>query len=523
MSIKIKETKLSQLLTPPDKHVLLLIDSEDGNQLKVKGSDGIVYTIPRTIGGGGATGDSVVIGSTKSGAPVGAYYLANGFDVSPQGDYSQSSGRETTASGDYSHASGIFTIASGSYSFSGGVGQVLYSVKASGSGSFNFSKANSRSSEAGGNNSVILGGVDNVTSIDNSVIIGGSNNTIGAGATSSVIIGCNSITANTPSSVYVPNIILKNWTFDTDEEGSIMYNGTGFVGRVNEGNVSFITTDYASIPNWNSAFNWGDHHLMNYLTIASASSTYLAKAGGTMTGWLSGTSMYMSNHGTFNNSISIGTTSTAAPLYILKDAPFIRIEEGIANNYWNIATSESYGDFSITNGAYINAFKINNATGNVEIGNKLLVNGLSAIDATSGHVTGVHYDTVTKELVYVNKTYLNVTPASNVTLNCLDGLNRIIILEYPFDGHMTFNMSTLRSGLEGSIMIRATTSTQGYLSTGTFYTYNGVSCTVKKTTGASSILNGASINGWKILTWKCVVLDISPYTGYILFDGGNYS
>jgi hypothetical protein len=237
MAIKIKETKFSQLL-PPDKGYLLLgIDSEDGNKIKIKKSNNTVETIQTSLSGD-VIGDSVVIGSL-SGLSYGERYLANGYLVWPFGNYVQSAGFYTKAEGDYSYSGGMwttsaglssrafgtYTYAGGDYSLAGGFGIASYLVKASGNGSFNHSATYSLESDILSDNSAILGGVDNNisgTSVNSvilggdrgiiksvrSAIIGGINNIVESGLTNVAVIACNGITAISANTVYVPNLVI---------------------------------------------------------------------------------------------------------------------------------------------------------------------------------------------------------------------------------------------------------------------------------------------------------------------------
>lgn len=190
MSFKIKETKFSLLVNPPENTILLGIDSDD-SKLKIKWPSGLVDVIQTVESGGGSYGESVIIGSTLAGAPTGQKFLANGRDVWPEGNYVQVSGINTRATGNYTHATGKYTITYGDYSFSGGVGRTAgVEVIASGEGSFNFSRTDLQVSNVLGKSSAILGGIDsNIKDSNYCAILGGNTNTISGSTTSSVILG----------------------------------------------------------------------------------------------------------------------------------------------------------------------------------------------------------------------------------------------------------------------------------------------------------------------------------------------
>jgi len=210
MAILLKETKFSQLSIPETGYILFGIDSETGN-LKFVDSTGESKTISIDVGGD-ITGDSIVVGSTISGATYGVKYLANGLNVTPTGNYSQVQGNQTTTLAQYSHAEGYKTITSAEYahsqgeyttaagtaSITGGIGSASCLVIASGSASVNISSTNTRTSDITGINSVILGGVDNLIGIStSSAIIAGKLNTINGISNNGIFVGISNTINNT--------------------------------------------------------------------------------------------------------------------------------------------------------------------------------------------------------------------------------------------------------------------------------------------------------------------------------------
>lgn len=313
MAILLKETKFSQLAVPEAGYILFGIDSETGN-VKYINSTGESQTISVDVGAE-ISGDSVTIGNIKSGATVGTNILANGLDITPTGNWSHAEGRETTtlalhshaegyktiASGLYAHSQGEFTTAAGIASFTGGIGTTTFIVAANGSASINLSSTNTRASNITGDNSVIIGGVDNLIGVStssaiiggtlntingisnngifvgvsntinntsqNSVIIGGSTNTINttgicdsiiASSTSSIasslsyvsIIGMSGYAATSYSNVvYMPSIALVNSSAVPTVNGAIRFNGANFQGY-NGGWINLdvqAPTDYVTI------------------------------------------------------------------------------------------------------------------------------------------------------------------------------------------------------------------------------------------------------------------------------------
>ena len=121
---------------------------------------------------------------------------AEGVNSIASGDYSHAEGQGTTASGNNSHAEGEETMTSGLYSHAGGWGNQTLRLLASGTGSFNHSYQESSTIQYGvyGNNSAILGG---------------TNNYLSSGATNSVLLGGIALTGVSSSTVYVPNLNIK--------------------------------------------------------------------------------------------------------------------------------------------------------------------------------------------------------------------------------------------------------------------------------------------------------------------------
>ena len=116
---------------------------------------------------------------------------AEGLSTTASGSASHAEGSLTEASGIYSHAEGRYTEANGNSSHAGGFGFTATDKPiADGFSSFVHQRVN--------NGSGILG-----AKADYSAILGGQDNEITSGATNSVILGGNGITATTSNTVYV--------------------------------------------------------------------------------------------------------------------------------------------------------------------------------------------------------------------------------------------------------------------------------------------------------------------------------
>jgi hypothetical protein len=148
-----------------------------------------------------------------------SYTFAGGSNSSATENNSFAFGDGVLSSGEGSFAIGGSTLSYGGYSFSGGAGTgITYYTTASGEVSFNYSQSSTKSSNAAANNSVILGGVDNVITAgaNKSGIFVGNLNTIGALGVQSAIIGGDSITLNLPDVVAVPRLMIaKDETLPT--------------------------------------------------------------------------------------------------------------------------------------------------------------------------------------------------------------------------------------------------------------------------------------------------------------------
>lgn len=184
---------------------------------------------------------SVAIGEVAQAS--GKYSFAAGYHPKATGEASVSLGGTAsgynsfsaiggTASGDNSHAVGGYTIASGNGSHASGKG--LWSnrdVKASGIASFNHSE-------------VTTTGVSGATAA-NSAILGGINHTITSGATKSVIIGGQSITATKANTVYVPAVEVANGDleFSTLTGGVVIKSPNGTRFRISVDNDGRLQTE----------------------------------------------------------------------------------------------------------------------------------------------------------------------------------------------------------------------------------------------------------------------------------------
>lgn len=316
MAIKINEENFSNLMFPPDNSVLIGIDSSDG-QLKVLNSNGEIEVIQK-VPLSGATGESIIIGSVIG--STGNYYLGHGREVTPSGNYAHASGYRTIASGNHSHTSGYYTIASGLYSYSGGIGIEDHEVIASGIGSYNYSFTNVLgSSNNAANYGVILGGLNNSMSntADYSIIVGGHNNDISS--TYGVIVGGyeNTITGNNVvmlagknflgaqnDSVYVPNLVLAiTGATGYSEPGTLIYDGTNFKGRNNSTWVTLESPTSTQVSNWDTAYSWGNHATVGYVTNAGGSNGQVlfnsngAFGGTTFTYHVTGNGNYLDDGG----------------------------------------------------------------------------------------------------------------------------------------------------------------------------------------------------------------------------------
>lgn len=134
---------------------------------------------------------------------------AEGYITTSSGERSHAEGNQTTASGIDSHAEGLQTLASGEgshaegfYSVASGYGSHAggYSTVAGGYASFSTGVSN----VANNDYAAAIGGANNQVYGLGSVAAGGSQNIITNTASNSVILGGDSITADTANTTYVP-------------------------------------------------------------------------------------------------------------------------------------------------------------------------------------------------------------------------------------------------------------------------------------------------------------------------------
>lgn len=134
---------------------------------------------------------------------TGNYGIAIGYQDTMTGSYAFASGWKTVSEGQGSTTVGVLTKATGNGSFAGGYGAQTtskYYVTASGVSAFNYSSVTSTgTSDASGQASAVLGGVNNNAPGDNTVVLGG--------------IGQTGTKDNT---VYVPDLVVDDTAFIGD-------------------------------------------------------------------------------------------------------------------------------------------------------------------------------------------------------------------------------------------------------------------------------------------------------------------
>jgi len=171
------------------------------------------------------------------------------------GAASHAEGRSTKSIGDDSHSQGNGTIASGTYSHAGG-----NSVVASGQTSFVHFNASGATYGAYGDQSAILGGINNNinSGANSSVVLGGVGNLVNTNTERSVVLGGQSITATTNDTVYVPDLVIDgliNITqLETNGEGLIVDGASDITLKKN---VNSIDDALDKILNLNPvSFEW---------------------------------------------------------------------------------------------------------------------------------------------------------------------------------------------------------------------------------------------------------------------------
>ena len=147
---------------------------------------------------------------------------AEGKLTTASGAASHAEGRNTSAIGSDSHSQGNATIASGVYSHAGG-----NSVVSSGQTSFVHFIATGATYGAYGNQSAILGGMNNNinSGAHSSAILGGMGNVVDTDIQRSIVLGGQSITAITSNTVYVPDLVIDGLINVND----LQTNGEGLI------------------------------------------------------------------------------------------------------------------------------------------------------------------------------------------------------------------------------------------------------------------------------------------------------
>jgi len=164
---------------------------------------------------------------------------AEGKLTTASGAASHAEGRSTRAIGSDSHAQGNATIASGVYSHAGG-----NSVVSSGQTSFVHFIATGATYGAYGDQSAILGGVNNNINpgAHSSAILGGMDNVVDTDIQRSIVLGGQSITAITSNTVYVPDLVIDGLInvadLQTNGEGLIIDGASDIKLKKNINNIN---------------------------------------------------------------------------------------------------------------------------------------------------------------------------------------------------------------------------------------------------------------------------------------------
>ena len=143
---------------------------------------------------------------------------AEGHLTVSEGVAAHAEGLVTQATGEAAHSQGSYTKASGDYSHAGGLGSSSksYRNEASGNVAFSHQQITTSRMDAAGDNSAILGGIDNSTT---------------ATALRSVVLGSENQIATQPDMVYVPALNLESNTPPiTPTDGNIIWDGVNFRG-----------------------------------------------------------------------------------------------------------------------------------------------------------------------------------------------------------------------------------------------------------------------------------------------------
>lgn len=201
-----------------------------------------------------ASGTNTHAEGDRSVASVDAAH-AEGKLTTASGAASHAEGRDTIASGEDSHAQGNATIASGTYSHAGG-----NSVVSSGQTSFVHFIATGATYGAYGNQSAILGGINNNinSGAHSSAILGGMDNVVDTNIERTIVLGGQSITAVTNDTVYVPDLVIDGLINVAD----LQTNGEGLVidgasDRKLKKNINNINNALNTILNLNPvSFEW---------------------------------------------------------------------------------------------------------------------------------------------------------------------------------------------------------------------------------------------------------------------------
>lgn len=258
MPINLKKTNIEYDVDSPKEGYITLGFDPNGD-LVYKDSDGTYGKIIPAAGTEDSTNirtDYLTVGhrKTDSLADWGLYSIGQGANVEASGSTSFARGNFVTASGDYSFVSGV------------GVSNTVR-LESNGTNSFVHSYA-TVSSGTLSDYSVILGGRNhNIGSAsNNSIILGGDTNTIDNSLYNVSIIGATDYTATISDSVHMPRLVLIDGSYTgPDVAGLIEWDGTNFKGY---NGISWVNLD---------------------------SGDYLSLSGGTLTGGLTGTTIYATN------------------------------------------------------------------------------------------------------------------------------------------------------------------------------------------------------------------------------------